>query len=212
MGKAIFKKIGVFEKNRRPDWVSDRKRRRRRKKIKVFRRFWLFDVGWGQGFGGLNLVLLAWCGLGTTVFRHFLVWCYSFLRFSWWKTLGLMTATSVPEVLLGIWFCILLWMWISAKTRFAKHLGQCFWAFGGLFLVLLAWCGVGATGFVHCPVLISLFLVVGFCDFRFWESRFWTSNRTSCIQLCSGTLQFWGLVFRNNFGFENLCAFYLVVF
>ena len=28
-------------------------------------------MGWGQGFGGLNLVLLAWRGLRTTVFLHF---------------------------------------------------------------------------------------------------------------------------------------------
>ena len=40
------------------------------KKIKVFRRFWSFDVVWGQGFGGLNLVLLAWCGVGATGFVH----------------------------------------------------------------------------------------------------------------------------------------------
>ena len=102
--------------------------------------------------------------------------------------------------------------WILAKTQFAKHLGQCFWSFGGLGLVLLAWCGVGATGFVQFLVLLSFFLFVGFCDFRLWESRFWTSNRTSCIQLCPGSLQFWGLVFRKNFGSEHLCAFYFVVF
>ena len=42
-------------------------------KIDVFYGFTPFEVDLGQGFGGLNLVLLAWCGVWTAGFRHFLV-------------------------------------------------------------------------------------------------------------------------------------------
>ena len=46
-------------------------------------RFRLFLYIWGTfpwTFGGLSPVLLAWCGLGPTVFCHFLIWFFSFSR------------------------------------------------------------------------------------------------------------------------------------
>ena len=38
-------------------------------------------------FGGLSVVLLAWCGLGATVFCHFLISFLSFFAVSWWTIL-----------------------------------------------------------------------------------------------------------------------------
>ena len=49
------------------------------KKNEVFSVVLAFEVGWGQGFGGLILVLLVWCGLGTTVFPSFPYLVFFFL-------------------------------------------------------------------------------------------------------------------------------------
>ena len=66
--------------------------------------------------------------------------------------------------------------WILAKTRFAKHLGQCFWLFGGLdFLgVGLVWCGDHrfcafpclAFAFFGCRILRFQALGIQILDFK----------------------------------------------
>jgi len=56
--------------------------------LSFFSAFLSFEVGWGQGFGGLNLVLLAWCVLGTTVFRHFSCLVFFFLAVFCLEKLG----------------------------------------------------------------------------------------------------------------------------
>ena len=48
--------------------------------MRFFNVFRLFGLGWGQGFGCLNLLLLAWCGLGALIFLLFAS-CLVFLFF-----------------------------------------------------------------------------------------------------------------------------------
>ena len=60
---------------------------------------------------------------------------------------------------------------------------------------------------------ISLFdfgsFLIGSCDPRWWESRFWTSNLASCTEHCRTPISWVGdFYFATLFGFENLCAFY----
>ena len=76
----FFARNGVFEQNRSQEGEFQSKTAEGGKKIEVFSRFSVIWIGWGQGFGCLNLLLLAWCGLGASIFLVF-VSCLVFLFF-----------------------------------------------------------------------------------------------------------------------------------
>ena len=73
--------------------------------------------------------MFCWLGVvcGLQFFSIFLVWWFSFWRFSVWKSLVVITAVCFPDVLLGISFCIPFWIHfvsifdIAFGMRFGKH-------------------------------------------------------------------------------------------
>ena len=87
-GEGGLKKKTVFlKKNRSQDGEFQSKTAEGGKTMRFLNVFLFFGLGWGHGFGCLNLLLLAWCWLGASIFLVF-VSClvFLFLLFSSGKT------------------------------------------------------------------------------------------------------------------------------